>query len=158
MEILVDVLPGDLPENLTRENLENLARESVKATLLSEGRENEADEVSVLFACDDYIRELNRRYLGKDEPTDVLSFSMLETTEDEPAMAGEPPVKVLGDIVVSVDTAASQAAEYGQPLDREISLLVVHGVLHLLGYDDGNQASLDEMNGAQERILAGMGI
>ncbi|MGE5541646.1 MAG: rRNA maturation RNase YbeY [Bacillota bacterium] len=130
----------------------------MKATLLSEGRENEADEVSVLFAGDDYIRDLNRRYLGKDEPTDVLSFSMLETTEDEPAVVTAPPVRVLGDVVVSVETAASQASEYGQPLEREVALLVVHGALHLLGYDDCDEAGLERMNAAQQRILAGMGF
>ncbi len=126
----------------------------MKATLLAEGRENEADEVGVLFAGDEYVRDLNRRYLGRDEPTDVLAFSMLETTEDEPAVVTEPPLRILGDIVISLDTAARQANEYGQPLEREIVLLVAHGTLHLLGYDDGGGAALERMNRAQERVLS----
>ncbi len=88
-------------------------------------------ELSVLLTGNQEIRELNREYRGKDKPTDVLSFPM-----EDPYM--------LGDIVISVEKAASQAAEFGCTLDEEAGRLVVHGVLHLLGYDHvrgGRQAA-----------------
>jgi len=75
------------------------------------------------------MRTLNRRYRGKDRATDVLSFSLREGSF--PHVQPE----VLGDIVIAVPTAARQAAEAGHPLAREIEFLLVHGLLHLLGYD-----------------------
>ncbi|NPV70468.1 MAG: rRNA maturation RNase YbeY [Firmicutes bacterium] len=128
------------------------------ATIRAEGRESEADELSVIFTGDDYMRELNLRYLGRDESTDVLAFSMLETTEDEPAVAAGPPLRMLGDVVVSVDTAATQAAEYSHTLERELALLVIHGTLHLLGYDDGDPAGATRMAETQDRVLAAAGF
>jgi probable rRNA maturation factor len=86
-------------------------------------------ELSVLFVGDRAMRTLNRRYRGKDKTTDVLSFSMREG-----AFPHVQP-EVLGDIVIAVPTAARQAAEAGHALGREIEVLLVHGLLHLLGYD-----------------------
>ncbi len=86
-------------------------------------------ELSILFLGDRAMRSLNRRYRGKDATTDVLSFSLRE---------GKFPrvrPELLGDIVISVPTAARQAAAAGHTLSREIDLLLVHGLLHLLGYD-----------------------
>jgi probable rRNA maturation factor len=83
-------------------------------------------ELSVLITGDDEIRVLNRDFRGKDKPTDVLSFAALE--------AGGP-ARVLGDLVISVETAARQAPRYGNDLPAEIDRLLVHGVLHLLGHD-----------------------
>ncbi len=86
-------------------------------------------ELSVLFVGDRAMRSLNRQYRGKDETTDVLSFSLRE--------GAFPRIQpdVLGDIVISVPAAARQAAEAGHAVGREIDLLLVHGLLHLMGYD-----------------------
>ncbi len=86
-------------------------------------------ELSILLLGDDAMRSLNRQHRGKDETTDVLSFSLRE--------GKFPHVQpdILGDIVISVPTAARQAASAGHTLSREIDLLLVHGLLHLLGYD-----------------------
>lgn len=93
-----------------------------------------ADEVSVLFCGDFRMRRLNRRYRGQDRPTDVLAF---------PARDGH----LLGDIVVSVPYAARQARRHGEPVFREVDRLLVHGFLHLMGYDhetdSGQMAALE---------------
>lgn len=91
------------------------------------------------------MRTLNRRYRGKDKTTDVLSFSLREG-----AFSHVQP-DVLGDIVIAVPTAARQAAEAGHSLGREIEFLLVHGLLHLLGYD--HERSNDEAKRMKRREL-----
>ncbi|MFQ5737256.1 MAG: rRNA maturation RNase YbeY [Thermodesulfobacteriota bacterium] len=101
-------------------------------------------EVSVLLTGNARIRELNARYRKIDRPTDVLSFPM-----DDPYM--------LGDIVISLEKAASQASEFSVTLDEEMGRLVVHGVLHLLGYDHvngGRQAA--KMKRAEESLMGAL--
>ena len=101
--------------------------------------------MSVLFVGDRAMRTLNRRYRGKDKTTDVLSFSLREG-----AFSHVQP-DVLGDIVIAVPTAARQAAEAGHSLGREIEFLLVHGLLHLLGYD--HERSNDEAKRMKRREL-----
>ncbi|EFN59074.1 hypothetical protein CHLNCDRAFT_13914, partial [Chlorella variabilis] len=93
-------------------------------------------ELSLVLCDDAHMRGLNAEWRGVDAPTDVLSFE-LEDDDDEDAEGGAPelPINVLGDVVISLDTAARQAAERGQSLLDESRVLLVHGVLHLLGYD-----------------------
>lgn len=86
-------------------------------------------EISLVFTDDKTIQELNKNYRGKDKPTDVLSFSQLENPE-----FGIEPI-TLGDLVISVETAKRQAKKYEHSLQREIERLLIHGTLHLLGYD-----------------------
>ena len=98
-------------------------------------------ELSVLFIGDSGIQALNRQYLGKNRPTDVLSFPM-----DDPS--------VIGDIVISVDRAREQSKEFGVSLNEELARLLVHGLLHLLGYDHvkgGRQAK--KMRDREEGLL-----
>ena len=87
-------------------------------------------EISILFVGDQGIRELNHQFRSIDRPTDVLSFPQLE--EDEPEMPG---IAVLGDVAISLETARQQSEEHGLSLEEEITLLLIHGILHLLGYD-----------------------
>ncbi len=84
-------------------------------------------ELSVDVVGDGRMRRLNRRYRRIDRPTDVLAFAMRE--------AGGPESPLLGDVVISLPTAARQSAEAGHSINREMAVLLVHGVLHLLGYD-----------------------
>jgi probable rRNA maturation factor len=91
------------------------------------------DELSIALVDDDAIRTLNRDYRGKDRPTDVLAFAQLEGETAAPAPTAAP--RLLGDVVISVPTAARQAANRHRPLDRELTTLAIHGILHLLGYD-----------------------
>uniref|UniRef100_UPI003556CF13 rRNA maturation RNase YbeY n=1 Tax=Alicyclobacillus tolerans TaxID=90970 RepID=UPI003556CF13 len=112
-------------------------------------------EVSVSFVDDEEIHQLNRDYRNVDRPTDVLSFA-LEEGEDFPVEEGEPVL--LGDIVVSIPTAISQAQDYGHSVQREIGFLLVHGFLHLLGYDHQDEEAEREMFQIQEDVLTGLGL
>jgi len=113
-------------------------------------------EISVSFVDDEEIHELNRIYRNVDRPTDVLSFSLVEGDEIFPSLEGE--LEPLGDIVVSIPTAIRQARDYGHSFERELAFLLVHGFLHLIGYDHQDEASEREMFGLQEEILNGLGL
>jgi len=113
-----------------------------------------ACEVSVLLTGDDEIRALNRRFRGRDAPTDVLSFSQLEgNSTSSPAFPADIPVP-LGDIVVSVPRMREQALEYGHGEAREFGFLLVHGLLHLVGYDHETPNDAAVIRAAEEDLLA----
>lgn len=116
----------------------------------------EAAEVSVVLVDDERIHELNRDYRGVDRPTDVLSFAMREG-EGEPVQTEEGR-ELLGDIVISVETAERQANQYGHSLRRELAFLAVHGFLHLLGYDHQSPEQERVMFGKQEEVLSALGL
>jgi probable rRNA maturation factor len=121
----------------------------------------EDTEISVLLVDNETIREFNRDYRGKDSATDVLSFPMEEDIEEnsEPEVIGGPGERMLGDIVISVERAVEQAAEYGHSIERELAFLAVHGMLHLLGYDhEKNEAAKKIMQTEEKRILTELGI
>lgn len=118
-------------------------------------------EVVVSLVDDERIRELNRVYRQKDTSTDVLSFAIQESLDTEPDIFFPEEEAVdapLGDIVISVDTAARQAEEYQHSLQRELAFLAVHGFLHLIGYDHMTAEQEKEMFGRQEAILTGIGL
>ncbi|MEC0091867.1 rRNA maturation RNase YbeY [Paenibacillus macquariensis] len=123
-------------------------------------------EVALTFVNDEQIHELNRDYRGIDRPTDVLSFAMNDSLDDELEIVyelgeGEEMEEipdVLGDIIISVSRAKLQSEEFGHSLEREIGFLFVHGFLHLLGYDHQDKASEDEMMGKQEAVLVQVGL
>lgn len=119
-------------------------------------------EVSVVLADDNYIHQLNRQYRNKDMPTDVLSFAMNDQCagEQEPAIADTPDdIEILlGDIVISLETMARQAEEFGHSLERELAYLTVHGMLHLLGYDHEVEEEKTEMRQEEEYVLSLLGI
>ena len=117
---------------------------------------SEQTEVSIVLVDDEYICELNRQYRDKDVPTDVLSFALNEG--DEPAIIDDPAAMLLGDIVISLETAARQAEEFGHGLERELAYLTLHGMLHLLGYDHETEEERVEMRNEEEYILSQLGI
>lgn len=106
-----------------------------------------AHELSVVLADDPFIRQLNGEWRSKDSATDVLSFP-----QDGP----EGPL--LGDIVISVDTATRQAAEHGHDLDSELRVLLVHGICHLLGHDHHEPEQTARMRRVEDRLLAVLGV
>ncbi len=109
----------------------------------------EADsELSVLLTDDATVHGLNREHRHKDAPTDVLSFSQLE---GEHVLPGAP--RVLGDVVISMDTAARQAESIGHSLADEVRRLLIHGVLHLLGHDHVNGGTQARKMRAEEERL-----
>ena len=105
-------------------------------------------ELSVLLVSDAEMQRLNRDWRGKDRPTDVLAFAQGEGD-------GGTPDGLLGDVVISVDTARRQARSGRRPLDREAERLLVHGLLHLLGYDHERSAREAARMKRKERELAG---
>ena len=107
-------------------------------------------ELSIVLTGDAAVRELNRAYRGVDDPTDVLSFAQSEGGEFA-RPEGEAPH--LGDVIISIDTARRQAAEYGLALQDEVSHLLVHGVLHLLGYNHEHPADSQVMRQHEDAIL-----
>ena len=105
------------------------------------------DEISILLTNDSTIQPLNRLYRGIDGPTDVLSFSQME---------GPPTgqVGILGDVVISIETATRQAATRGHDIDQELRILLVHGILHLLGHDHVDDGEAAVMEGMERQVLA----
>ena len=125
-------------------------RRVAEAALAAEGVSSPV-ELSLVIADEGTVKELNRDYLGRDEPTDVLAFPLGEG-------GGEfvvPPDGALhlGEVIVSYPQAARQARELGQQTWRELALLLVHGVLHLLGYDHDEPGPGAQMSARQEAIL-----
>ncbi|MDQ4126203.1 MAG: rRNA maturation RNase YbeY [Actinomycetota bacterium] len=108
-------------------------------------------ELSLLFVGADHIRRLNARYAGDDYATDVLAFPMAEDDDedDEPLM--------VGDVVVCPEVARENSAKAGTTLERELEMLVVHGTLHLLGYDHQNDAQRTAMDKRMNEIIASFG-
>lgn len=104
-------------------------------------------ELSVLLCSDPVMRALNRDWRGIDRPTDVLAFAQREGV-------GGAPDGLLGDVVISVDTARRQAEALGVPLSREAERLLIHGVLHLLGYDHERSPAEARRMQRRERALA----
>ena len=105
-------------------------------------------EVSILLTIDADIRKLNQQFRKIDQATDVLSFP--QDADEDPIIPGEI---ILGDIAVSLDTAKIQATEHGLTLEEEIILLIIHGILHLLGYDHEISEQEDERMRIKTREL-----
>lgn len=114
---------------------------------------SENTEVDITIVDDEEIHALNRDYRQVDRPTDVLSFALDEDSADEPELLGGPEEHLLGDIIISAETAARQAEEFGHGLEREIVYLSVHGLLHLLGYDHMNDEDKTIMRAKEEEAL-----
>ncbi len=125
-----------------------LIRQAVQATLAHQHAP--AGTVNVHVAEDTYLHELNRAFLGHDYATDVLSFPAGEV---DPATG----LQVFGDLALSWQRAQAQAAAGGHPVSAEVQLLVVHGTLHLLGFDHATPAQKRRMWRAQAEILSGLG-
>jgi probable rRNA maturation factor len=150
----MSVLVSNLQEEIAiDEELTELITDVAEAILKSEGYGEEA-EVSVVFVDDEYIQSLNSEYRGIDHPTDVLSFAMLEGQ----ALPGQEEELILGDVVISLQTARRQAYEYGHSFHREVAYLTAHGILHLLGYDHQDAESRAEMRHKEEAILNSLNI
>ena len=109
--------------------------------------------LSVSFVDNSFIHKMNRAYRNVDRPTDVISFAFLDGEKDRSKILhGQGPVS-LGDIYISIDKAKEQAASYGHSLERELSFLFVHGLLHLLGYDHMTEEDEKVMFRLQDEIL-----
>ena len=138
---LAAVAPPTAPSlRAQRSNLQARAR-----LLRRSAPRNDDVELSVTLADDATVHALNRRWRGRDAPTNVLSFA-----------SGERPL--LGDVVLAYETVAREAAEQGKNLADHLAHLVTHGVLHLLGFDHEAPHEADEMEALERRALAGIGV
>jgi probable rRNA maturation factor len=113
--------------------------------------------LSLTFVHNERIQEINHEYRQKDMATDVLSFPLFENRAEWAKEDWEDAIE-LGDIIVSLPIARDQAIEYGHSLLREVSFLVVHGMLHLLGYDHETAEEEKEMFALQDKVLAELEI
>ncbi len=114
-------------------------------------------EACLVLTDDAQVRQLNRDYRGRDEPTNVLSFAALEGGHVVTGSELEGPV-TLGDVVIAFETTAAEAARDGKTLADHLSHLIVHGILHLLGYDHQNEDEAVPMERLEMRILANLGV
>jgi probable rRNA maturation factor len=134
--VAIEVVSRQRLARVDKEGIARLASATIEAV-----RQERAD-MTVAFVRDRRMRALNREFRGKDRATDVLSFPAGETNDD--------PDHYIGDIVISIDTAVRQADDIGHTLEREISELLIHGVLHLCGYD--HETDQGEMNRLELRL------
>lgn len=147
------ILIGNQQERIVTEKIEKIINEIGKETARCFNISDNT-EVSITFVNDEEIHELNAAYRNIDRPTDVLSFAFDECGSDEPSYSNISDVHILGDIIISFERAEMQAQEYGHSLDREIGYLVIHGLLHLLGFDHMQEEESKEMREYEERILS----
>lgn len=117
-------------------------------------------EVGITLVDDERIHEINREYRNVDRPTDVISFALDDDLEDsdEPKLIDGPEEHLLGDIIISVETANRQGEEFGHGLEREIVYLAVHGLLHLLGYDHMVEEDKVIMRAKEEEALRAINL
>jgi probable rRNA maturation factor len=128
----------------------SLARRVARRVLEVEGYKKA--QVSILFCSDFYIKRLNREYRRVDAPTDVLAFSMHE------GRFSKVHPEILGDVVISLETASRQAKRYRYSLNKEVAHLIIHGILHLLGYDHLKKKDKEKMRKKEKEILKSLNI
>jgi len=137
--------------------LKNIAEQALVAQGISANA-----ELGLFIAGEERVRQLNRDYLGKDEPTDVLAFSMLPEqstrgmlgTDFPPFVIPPDGVLHLGEVIISYPQAVTQAEEHQHSVKREIAILIIHGVLHLLGYEHNKPALKHKMTAREREILS----
>lgn len=140
----VEILPS-LPASLAP-----ILQRAAELTLLQQSQPA-GSELTIVLTDDRQLHNLNREYLGVDAPTDVLSFPAGETDPDT-------AMPYLGDILISYERAVQQAQAAGHPVEAELQLLVVHGVLHLLGHDHAETDEKQRMWAAQADVLQQLGV
>ncbi len=134
-----------IDEHVPTVNLDRARSQSLSEFILRDAGAVGEWEIAVVLKTDDTIRALHREFMGIDEATDVMTFPA--DPEENEGIAG-------GDIVISVDRAAAQGADYGNTPDQEIEFLLVHGLLHLCGWDDHSQSDRDKMLTYQAQLIA----
>ena len=151
---------------IVEEDLQRVMEEAAAICIRGEELDPENVEISLSFVSADEIHALNREYRGVDRVTDVLSFPLIDDWDAVPRIDEEPddepeedpeelevPGIPLGDVVICLEKAEEQAAEYGHSREREIVYLFVHSVLHLLGYDHMEEEEKREMRQREEEVM-----
>ena len=150
IDIDISVEAGGWPDEAS---LRDMAVRAVNAAFAELGLDGTAaTELSLLFTDDAHVRVLNRDWRGKDKPTHVLSFPAFV------AAPGGPLPPMLGDIVLAHETVSSEAALEHTPFEHHLSHLIVHGLLHLLGYDHESGPDAEKMEALERSVLARLAI
>ena len=147
------LIANNTSEELDLDLISERAEKTIEEVLRVEKIEENV-EVSLSIVDKDEIHILNRDYRDVDRPTDVLSFPMDEEGFDNEGN----PILLLGDIVICLDVAKDQAADFGHSLEREIMYLICHSTLHLLGYDHIEEADKKEMRAKEKEIMKNIGV
>lgn len=156
--MMADVIINNMQNKIeVSKELEDLIAKVINAALLAENVSGDV-EVSIVLVDDEYIQNLNKDYRSIDAPTDVLSFAMRESVDESDISFECEEEELLGDVVISLERARSQAEEYGHSIEREIGFLVTHGILHLLGYDHETESERAVMRNKEEKILESIGL
>ena len=108
-------------------------------------------DINYIFSNDEYVLEVNRKYLGHDYYTDIITF---DTSEYDEQIADNKVDRISADIIISLDTVAANAVTYGADFPQELYRVIIHGILHLVGYDDLNEADSCRMRKAEDEALA----
>lgn len=151
--VAIDVSVEDVRWLAECRDAAGLAEATAAAALAARPRLDRSVIVGIVLTDDAEQRALNRTYRGRDEPTNILSFALDDGTA---VPAGEP--LLLGDIVLAFETVAREAAEQHKPLPDHLRHLVVHGVLHLLGFDHEDDAEAQLMEACEIEILTRLGV
>ena len=147
------LLANDTNEDLDLEIIRQKALKTIEEVLKVENF-NENAEVSLSIVDKDTIHKLNKDYRNVDRETDVLSFPMEEEAFDDEGN----PIFLLGDIVICLDVARNQAAEFGHSLEREMMYLICHSTLHLLGYDHIEEDDRVKMRAKEKEVMKNLGV
>lgn len=133
-------------------------RQAVHAALAKGAPWLTAAEVGITLAADEAVRDLNARYRGQDRATNVLAFPLLDLDHGRPLHAPGPGPLLLGDVIVALETVCAEASTSGRPLGAHLSHLVVHGTLHLLGFDHGDEDEARVMEDLERAVMADLGL
>lgn len=147
------LLANDTNEDLDLELIRQKALKTIEEVLKVENFGENA-EVSLSIVDKDTIHKLNKDYRNVDRETDVLSFPMDEEAFDNEGI----PIFLLGDIVICLDVARNQAAEFGHSLEREMMYLICHSTLHLLGYDHIEEDDRVKMRAKEKEVMKNLGV
>ena len=127
----------------------NAIKNWIKEIILSKNRR--VGDINYIFSNDEYVLEVNRKYLGHDYYTDIITF---DTSEYDEQIADNKVDRISADIIISLDTVAANAVTYGADFPQELYRVIIHGILHLVGYDDLNEADSCRMRKAEDEALA----
>ncbi len=155
LDIQISIEEGPWPSEEDLQSLSERVLGSAADFLKREEKQpfpKEAPEVSLVFTDDASIRAINAEWRAQDKPTNVLSFPAF------PLTPGKKPGPMLGDIILAHETLVREAKDLGKPFDEHLTHLLVHGFLHLFGYDHLEDDEAERMESLETRILAGLGL
>jgi probable rRNA maturation factor len=143
-----------------KEEYEKISKKVLMECIQEEGLENAKLTITITLTNGNHIKEVNKKYRGIDNITDVLSFPMFEKDElqEKIEKSDFPYEDILGDIIICMEKVEAQAKEYGHSFEREFSYMLVHGFYHLMGYDHIQEEDKKEMRKKEEKVLSSLHI